>query len=141
MTNTLHKIFLGSLTLTFCFCLMFQAKAQSLTPNYTVIGNNEGLPEAKVSGLTEDIDGFVWFANGATLTRWDGQHFQRFNLKDKKGKILRGVYNWTASWDSLHVLVQFEKKYLLFNTRNFEHWEIFDRPPRLTYPSKTTTIY
>ena len=61
----------------FCTLLITQADAQMQAPNYTVIGRNEGIPEMKINGLVEDIDGFVWFANGSALCRWDGQHFQQ----------------------------------------------------------------
>ena len=133
--RTLHKICSGSLLLSLCFCLMFQAKAQTLQPNYTLITKENGLPEAKVNGLTEDADGFVWFANGTSLCRWDGQHFQRFWITDKKGVKYRD-YAWTASWDSLHILVLESSGYFLFNTQTYQSWEILDKPVPAYKPIK-----
>ena len=124
--RTTPKIFLGSLVLSLCFCWMSPTKAQSLAPNYTLITKSDGLPEAKLNGLTEDADGFVWFANGSSLCRWDGHHFQSFWVKDKKG-VKYHDYISTVAWDSLHILVLESNRYFLFNTRTFESWEILDK--------------
>jgi hypothetical protein len=114
---------------------MFQAKAQMVTPNYTVIGKEQGVPEAKINGLTEDADGFVWFANGTSLCRWDGHHFQSFWVKDKQG-VKYHDYNGTVSWDSLHILVLESNRYFLLNTRTFESWDILDKPVPTYKPIK-----
>ncbi len=131
-----YKIILGSLlALFFCFCLAYQTKGQSLAPNYTLIGKEDGIPEAKLSGLSEDADGFVWFANGSSLCRWDGHHFQSFWIKDKKG-VKYHDYIATFSWDSLHILVLESNRYFLFNTRTFESWDILDKPVPTYKPIK-----
>ena len=88
----------------FYFSIICRVSAQMQAPNYTVIGRNEGIPEMTINGLVEDIDGFVWFANGSALCRWDGQHFQQHWLMDKDGIKLRD-YKWVASWDSTYILV------------------------------------
>ena len=85
----------GSLRIAFCVwsvLLILHLHAQPPAPNYTLIGKNEGLPEAVVNGLTEDTEGFVWFGNHAALCRWDGHHFQRYtNFQQRSKRLKYGV--------------------------------------------------
>lgn len=47
----------------------------------------QGLPNAFVTALAQDKDGFIWVGTQGGLARWDGYHFEHYtaNLADPKG--------------------------------------------------------
>ena len=49
--------------------------ANTLFQNYTT---DNGLPNAVVTAITEDGDGFLWIGTQGGLARWDGYHFRTY---------------------------------------------------------------
>jgi diguanylate cyclase (GGDEF)-like protein len=48
------------------------------TPTFTTLGTRDGLPNASVSGIAEDAQGFLWFGTQGGLARYDGYSFKLF---------------------------------------------------------------
>ena len=45
----------------------------------------QGLPQISVLAMTQDADGYLWFATQAGLARFDGVRFHRYNPRDTLG--------------------------------------------------------
>ena len=50
----------------------------SAAPVFTTLGTRDGLPNASVSGIVEDAQGFLWFGTEGGLARYDGNSFKLF---------------------------------------------------------------
>lgn len=90
-----------------CFCRLYAtllvwlavttAQAQSVGyPPLTVINVDRGLPQAFVSGVVEDDDGFIWISTLGGLARYDGRqvipiHHQASNPASPINGIISGL--------------------------------------------------
>ena len=50
--------------------------------NYVNYNTRDGLPGSTVYDMTQDKDGFIWFATDNGLSRYDGKNFRNFTVKD-----------------------------------------------------------
>ncbi len=48
------------------------------TPVFSTLGTRDGLPNASVSGIAQDAQGFLWFGTQGGLARYDGYSFKLF---------------------------------------------------------------
>lgn len=48
------------------------------TPFFSTLGTRDGLPNASVSGIAQDSQGFLWFGTQGGLARYDGFSFKLF---------------------------------------------------------------
>jgi len=62
------------------FLLIRPASGQDYS--YTNYTTRDGLPSNTIHGLTQDKDGFMWFATENGLCRFDGTHFKTYTLAD-----------------------------------------------------------
>lgn len=74
MTSRLLLYFLIAVTST------FHLQAQSY--GFIHYDTKDGLPSATVYDITQDEDGFVWFATENGLSRFDGKNFRTYTTKD-----------------------------------------------------------
>jgi ligand-binding sensor domain-containing protein len=88
--------------------------------SYTHYDEKDGLPSSTVYGITQDINGFIWFATENGLTRFDGKNFKTYTTRDglrdnavmyvlasKSGKLYFGPFTHPPSYilnDSIHQL-------------------------------------
>ncbi len=49
------------------------------TPLFSALGTRDGLPNASVSGIAQDAQGFLWFGTQGGLVRYDGYSFKLFS--------------------------------------------------------------
>jgi diguanylate cyclase (GGDEF)-like protein len=66
-----------------CMAAAGMASAQAPSPRstppiFTTLGTSEGLPNASVSGVVQDSQGFLWFGTQGGLARYDGYSFKLF---------------------------------------------------------------
>ena len=54
---------------------------QPLFTNQQRFGVEEGLPQSFISGITQDIDGFIWLGTLDGLARYDGREFKSFHYR------------------------------------------------------------
>jgi diguanylate cyclase (GGDEF)-like protein len=48
------------------------------SPPFSILGTRDGLPNASVSGIAQDSQGFLWFGTQGGLARYDGYSFKLF---------------------------------------------------------------
>jgi diguanylate cyclase (GGDEF)-like protein/PAS domain S-box-containing protein len=104
--------------LSFCsiFCISSKAYASVQSFSFDTLTKADGLPQDSIFDITEDKQGFIWFATGNGLSRFDGynlvnyQHnaddshsiphdFIRKLLIDVKGVLWLGTQNGVARYD------------------------------------------
>ncbi|TDE11274.1 hybrid sensor histidine kinase/response regulator transcription factor [Dyadobacter psychrotolerans] len=59
-------------------CVVVSLKAQAPKKPLRIITTKDGLPQSFISGLTQDVNGFVWIGTRNGLARYDGIHFKVF---------------------------------------------------------------
>lgn len=66
------------------FTLFFLAHLPGRTQqlNYVHYDTKDGLAGSTVYGVTQDIDGFIWFATDFGVSRFDGKRFRNFTTDD-----------------------------------------------------------
>lgn len=93
------RIFLTILLLSFIklgFCQ---------SPYFLTIDKTSGLPSNSVYDIFQDSKGFMWFANGNGLSRYDGNKFKTFTSDEQTSKsgscIAEDIYGriWYANFD------------------------------------------
>ncbi len=121
--NVSLKLFISYLLLVFCFVFFPEVNAQV----FRQFSNQKDAPVTTVLGITQDKDGFMWFATTRGLFRYDSQTFKKFIhdpnnpgtvpsdyvtkvLCDSEGKI------WVATWSGLSL---FDSNNSTF--QNFSH--------------------
>ncbi|HUG09692.1 MAG TPA: two-component regulator propeller domain-containing protein [Opitutaceae bacterium] len=57
---------------------------------FTTLTGEEGLPSANVFGIAQDSRGFLWFATGDGLSRYDGNAFRTFRFERGNPNSLSG---------------------------------------------------
>ncbi|PKL23072.1 MAG: hypothetical protein CVV47_16310 [Spirochaetae bacterium HGW-Spirochaetae-3] len=109
--------------------------AQSPSPQlndkaaFTVLSLKEGLPNASVSGIVQDRQGFIWFATQGGLCRYDGSEFKSyenepFNEASISGDLVQTLYLddedrlWLGTYSGLN---RFEPA-----TDSFSHYRFVD---------------
>ncbi|PWT99685.1 MAG: hypothetical protein C5B52_10175 [Bacteroidetes bacterium] len=84
VTNPLVRLSLSLLTII----SLLTARAQSSHENinleysYTHYDVRDGLASSTIYNMTQDKDGFIWFATETGITRYDGTHFKNFTTQD-----------------------------------------------------------
>jgi ligand-binding sensor domain-containing protein len=98
--NYLYKALLIS-----AYCLLLHpivAVGQSHS-NFKKLSKNEGLSQASVFAIEEDIDGFLWFGTREGLNRYDGYNFSVIRSNSDgtgiAGNDVRTLYSDPANGD------------------------------------------
>jgi signal transduction histidine kinase/ligand-binding sensor domain-containing protein/CheY-like chemotaxis protein/AraC-like DNA-binding protein len=115
--------FIGALQL-FCFLAYAQSPIKNKVLKYSL---KDGLSFGIVNSITQDANGFMWFATSDGLNRFDGTSFKIFKFKQRDslglssnyvGKIYAGGAGiiWVGSRDGLSRLDT--------RTENFTHYKV-----------------
>jgi len=92
------------------------AVGQETDPHFVHLGEEQGLETTRVNGITEDGAGFIWFATGIGLSRFDGytlttyrntpqdpsslaSNYVRSVHTDREGRLWAGSANGLSRWD------------------------------------------
>ena len=72
---------LKRIVLCFFFGMSVSVHAQFQIPfiNYT---NDHGLIQNQISGICQDMQGYIWFATAEGISRFDGKNFKNFTVED-----------------------------------------------------------
>lgn len=68
------------ITIAFCYCLFYSAKAQQIP--IVQYGTSDGLGHPIVYRVFQDSNELLWFGTDNGLTRFDGHRFKNFTSKD-----------------------------------------------------------
>ncbi|MGQ1891094.1 two-component regulator propeller domain-containing protein [Thermophagus sp. OGC60D27] len=71
------------------FIFSWSVLAQNEKLSFVHYTNEDGLPSSYVKSIIQDVDGFMWFATRAAVTRFDGQAFKVFPAYNQKGDEVR----------------------------------------------------
>ncbi|XZF14224.1 histidine kinase [Chitinophagaceae bacterium MMS25-I14] len=66
----------------FIFLVLLACSAAGQEYSYTHYDVKDGLPSSNIHNITQDKDGFIWFATESGLCRFDGTHFKTYTTKD-----------------------------------------------------------
>jgi ligand-binding sensor domain-containing protein len=84
------------------------------------LGIEDGLPDAKITGIAQDGDGFLWVGTSNGLSRYDGTEFRNFfhhkNTNSLPGNNIIRIINY----DPNHLLIATGTGLSLLNTRTLE---------------------
>jgi ligand-binding sensor domain-containing protein len=83
----LYKIVFGLVCLLCSSMLMAQLPE---TPQFQPLGVADGLPSSAMNYITQDHDGYLWFASRDGLARYDGIDFKLFRYSPEVGNSLPG---------------------------------------------------
>ncbi|NMP14763.1 EAL domain-containing protein [Thalassotalea sp. Y01] len=118
------------------FLLFFSALATSATQSplkFQQYSTKEGLSENSVYSITQDHNGFIWFATLDGLNKFDGYEFVQYHTKDSNNSALPSDLIRVVFVDSRNRLwVGTQAGLALYNatTDSFEdRFEIFDNQP------------
>jgi len=98
------KGFIGSgrwlkLTLIFLF-FVFSGNAFSQSYNYRNFSTEDGLPQAYIYSLTQDVNGYLWIGTGNGLSRYNGFRFENYTTSDSPADniITCGISDGESLW-------------------------------------------
>ena len=63
-------------------CLYTAVSAQDAHPSLKHYTVEDGLPSSEVYQVKQDSKGYIWFATGNGVSRFNGYEFENFSLKD-----------------------------------------------------------
>lgn len=99
------------LLLVFLFTESYSCYAQEHI--YTNYNTNNGLSSSQVYDITQDKNGYLWFATDRGLTRYDGYTFQQFGIEDGLTDIV--VFNFFEQPDGKIWCSTFNKKLFYYD--------------------------
>ncbi|MEM6647068.1 MAG: two-component regulator propeller domain-containing protein [Bacteroidota bacterium] len=94
----LHRSVLGWLACAAVWS-MASVVVSAQTRTFDHLGTAEGLPSAAVYDMLQDRQGFVWFATGAGIARYDGYAFTTFQHNPRDTTSLPSNWAWTLFED------------------------------------------
>lgn len=68
--------------LSIAFFLLYTLSVAAQEYSYTHYDSKDGLAGSTVYNITQDKEGFLWFATETGLSRFDGTHFKNFSQED-----------------------------------------------------------
>ncbi|MGN6416524.1 MAG: two-component regulator propeller domain-containing protein [Pseudobacter sp.] len=88
-------------------CLPGTGNGQARFVNQQMYGVEEGLPQNYVSGISQDINGFIWVSTLDGLSRYDDRNFKTFRhqLRDSSGLSANAIYYLLTRHDNQLVLM------------------------------------
>ena len=97
------KVLFSSLIL-FCCCLI--SFSQFTTPlRFQRLGIEDGLPDANITCIEQDADGFLWIGTTNGLSRYDGAEFKNFFHFATKNSLPGNHIIAIKNYDSSHLLI------------------------------------
>jgi len=99
-----HNRSLGGLLTVFswivCYFLATQAYCQTNNLPFMRIDAKDGLSQNTVMDMTEDEDGFMWFATQEGLNKYDGNQFEKFYQIPHDSNSLYNSWIWNVESDN-----------------------------------------
>lgn len=82
----------------FIFCIVYSVPAnaqQRVFTNQQLFTVDDGLPQSYISGITQDMDGFLWVYTLDGIARFDGRNFRviRYKIGDSTGLRANTINN------------------------------------------------
>src|SRR4051812_44037574 len=128
-----NKIIIRASLFIFLFLLLFlhNSWAQALNIKFNLITGKDGISLGKVNGITQDPNGYMWFADQTQrcITRYDGYSMVSFRNDPQNENSLGGTYPECIISDPLGIiwigftgtgLDRFDPKTGSF--KHFRHW-------------------
>ena len=111
LISTMRGIFIYLIALTYCVCISIDARAQNkyIVTQYST---EDGLPQKTVNHVQQDHSGYMWFATGNGISRFDGINFTNFRAHPTD----------SISLSSNHINLLREDKYGYFWILNYDNY-------------------
>lgn len=102
-------------TKTFLLCLFYCYSINGLAQDYIYknFTTEDGLSSSEVYDITQDKNGFLWFATDRGLTRYDGSEFKKYTLDDGLTDIV--IFNFYEQLDGKILCSTFNKKIFYYD--------------------------
>lgn len=101
-----------ALILLFLLGLAFPSRAQRLLEKeFQVLNMNDGIADNDIHSIEKDTEGFIWFGTSSGLSRYDGQDFKTFRIKEAPHRTAGQV----VSLNKDYLLVRSERTLFLFD--------------------------
>lgn len=80
--------------------LVFGGNAFSQSYNYRNFSTEDGLPQAYIYSLTQDVHGYLWIGTGNGLSRYNGFRFENYTISDSLADnfITCGISDGESLW-------------------------------------------
>ena len=103
-----------------CFIVFFSgflslfAQQQHYTfNNFTTV---QGLPDNRISSITQDTRGFIWVGTPEGLSRFDGKNFKNFYAKKNDSIVTPNSFSNIYEYKKGHLVLNNYEKVICFNT-------------------------
>jgi len=102
MKSAMKNTFRHYLLLLFLF-IVSETTAQTREVRFNLVSGTNGIKLGKVTGITQDKYGFMWFADqtNQAIVRFDGHHMKMYQYDSKNPNSLGGVKPECLTTDSL----------------------------------------
>ena len=94
------------------------AQADSL--RFSSMGIEDGLPDATITGIAQDADGFLWLGTANGLSRYDGTAFRNFFRDSSKNSLPGNNIQNIINYDADHLVIATTSGLALLNTRTLQ---------------------
>lgn len=120
----------------YCLLLFASLSYQLLTAQlpdslrFKRLGMEDGLPDAHITGIVQDVDGFLWIGTTNGLSRYDGTEFRNFFYDRHKNTLPGNNITNIVTYDSSHLVIATTTGLTLLNihTLQFKNFLVNSRP-------------
>ncbi|SNR15851.1 ligand-binding sensor domain-containing protein [Tenacibaculum jejuense] len=107
----MKKLFIKSVCCTLLFFISKLITAQSFI--YTNYSTADGLSSSEVYDITQDKNGYLWFATDRGLTRYDGYEFKKYTTNDGIDDLV--ILNFYEQNDGTILCITLNRKLFFIN--------------------------
>lgn len=94
------------------------AQADSL--RFSRLGLEDGLPDAAITAIVQDAEGFLWLSTTNGLSRYDGTAFRNFFHDSSKNSLPGNHIQNIVNYDADHLVIATTSGLALLNTRTLQ---------------------
>src|SRR5258706_14318460 len=100
------KLFLRYCIVIFLLIFSKESRAQTQPVKFNLVAGTNGISLGKINGITRDMNGIMWFSDQTNrcITRYDGNHFTRYQNDPKNTNSLGGTYPECILTDSSGII-------------------------------------
>ncbi|WP_315820753.1 ligand-binding sensor domain-containing protein [Paraflavitalea speifideaquila] len=119
----------GLLLLAILSCKLLTAQLSD-SLRFKRLGMEDGLPDAQITGIVQDKDGFLWIGTSNGLSRYDGTEFRNFFYDREKNALPGNNITNILSYDSNHLVIATTTGLSLLNihTLQFRNFLVKSKP-------------
>ncbi len=119
----------GLLLLALLSCTLLTAQLPD-SLRFKRLGMEDGLPDAQITGIVQDKDGFLWIATTNGLSRYDGTEFRNFFYDREKNALPGNNITNILSYDASHLVIATTTGLSLLNihTLQFRNFLVKSKP-------------